>query len=202
MKKVVFFDKGDLLTDNRKKWTRFFEEVKAFHPAGFDRVESKRVRRGVLSLFHRGKMTPQEEMREFLSRMGMEAGAAADFMAHVEKNDLMKNEVFPDVRKTLLTLKERGYRLCIVSDTAKTAEGIVMDIQGIEDLIECSYTSADFGKQKGEGLLPEVLAIERPDRAFFVCHDDDEFEAGIAAGINTIQIKDGSEIRKILELIP
>jgi FMN phosphatase YigB (HAD superfamily) len=202
MKKVVFFDKGDLLTDNKKKWTRFFEAVKAFHPAGFDRVDAKKVRRDVLEISHGGKMTSQEEMLEFLKRMGMEAGVIPEFMGHVEKNDLMNNQVFPGVRGTLVTLKERGYRLCIVSDTAKTAEGIVADIQGIDDLIECSYTSADFGKQKGEGLLPEVLAIEKPDQAWFVCHDDDELEAGLAAGINTIQIKDGSEIENILELIP
>jgi phosphoglycolate phosphatase-like HAD superfamily hydrolase len=201
MKKVVLFDKGDLLTNNKKKWERFDKALMQFHPA----VNMSRTLEGwdaVIKESHRGKLDHEEEMAAFLDFMGLEAGAAAEFMALVKKEGLMKNPLFPGVRGTLAALRGRGWRLCIVSDTARTGEQIMHDVEGIEHLIDCAYSSAEFGKIKGEGLLPEVLAIEKPDDVWFVCHDQDELEAGLAAGIKTIKLKDGSEIEKILGLIP
>ena len=201
MKKVVFFDKGDLLTDNKEKWARFDKALMRFCPA----VDMSRTLEGwdtVVRESHKGKLDHKEELAAFLKFMGLEAGVIYRFLEYAEKNELMKNPLFPEVKKTLTTLKGRGYRLCIVSDTARTGEQLMHDVEGIEHLIDCAYSSAEFGKIKGEGLLPEVLAIEKPDRAWFVCHDQDELEAGVAAGIETIRLKDGSEIEKILKLIP
>lgn len=197
------FDKGGLLTDNAARHERLNRAARRFHP-GFDPSRAEEAWQGLKGRAQRGEVPHPQSRLQFMQRMGMEESRARSFLAFVERFGLWRNPPFPGAGRVLRELRERGYRLVVVSDSDKPARLLERDLRsgGLSRLIDHVYSSSDFGKRKGEGLLAEVLELEQPDAAWFVCHADDEAEAGRRLGIGTIQLKDGSEIVRALDMIP
>jgi HAD superfamily hydrolase (TIGR01662 family) len=167
---VVFFDLGSTLVYSKDPWLPFYEEADralvemlcragvGIDPASFYTEFSGFIR----SYYDKPAADNLEKttftvLRDMLSRKGFRSvpepilrSALEAMYAVTQKNWYLEEDAIP----TLETLKSRGYRLGLISNTSddKNVQGIV-DRWGLRPFFETIVTSAELGIRKPDARI-------------------------------------------------
>lgn len=110
------------------------------------------------------------------------------------KADTTPVELFAGVEKTLLSLKESGYRLAVA--TGKSRHGLqqVFNETGLEYLFELSRCADETTSKPDPHMLHEILQEAQVEAKDAVMIGDTEFdlEMGVRAGMDTIAVSYGA----------
>ncbi len=195
---AVLFDAGDVLyyRPGRGKKLAVFLQGLGLDPAGVPASQKMQIKEQALI----GRLT-QEEYREAHVRLYgitrpdlLEQGKKA---IEEEDNDI---RYFDGVRETLVRLKERGFYLGIVTDTAFPVSVKLQWLEqgGFGDVWDTVISSNEMGVHKPD---PETYraALRQigvaPDRAAFVGHAPAEIDGAKASGLTTIAFNYDDTVR-------
>lgn len=151
---------------------------------------------------HVGRPMPSDdpdEVRSFLTRRfvetlglylppGREDAFAATYNEWYATARPQRLRAFPFVCETLVTLRQRGYRLGVVTNKETVRTGPDLEFLGLGDLMEVTVATEDTPHRKPHPG-PILLALERlgvsPQRACYVGDNPVDIQAGRAAGTKT-----------------
>jgi len=187
--RALLFDAGDLLyyrPERGKFFTEFLAEL------GLDREETYASERYVLrQQAYRGEMDQEEYQREILSLYGIIAPELAARGLKAMRKDENNVQFFEGVRETLLTLKDEGYLLGIVTDTANPLHAKLnwFERGGFGHVWDALTSSLDVGVRKPDPKI-YCAALEQlgvtVDQTVFLGHKKSELEGARAVGLKTI----------------
>ncbi|GAB4407702.1 MAG: hypothetical protein Kow00123_20700 [Anaerolineales bacterium] len=157
-------------------------------------VDAFRDRLGALRAdANNGVITPDEYWDAVLEMYGagdpnLRKALVAEINAH---SDAV--EEIPGARQALATLKQRGFRLGIVTDTIYPLERKRrwLDSLGLSPLVDVLACSTDVGAHKPDPAI-YLRALEMagltPGESAFVGHDAEELEGARKAGMTTVAV--------------
>ena len=187
--RAILFDAGDLLYYRPNKGERidaFLAEVGVSRPKNFRVVEQAlktRAFQGEIDL---------DQYREALLRIcGIQEQAHIErgkHILHEQSNDV---RFFDGVRDTLIALKERGFLLGIVTDTAHPTHVKLRWFEGggIGHLWDAFVSSRDQGVRKPDPRIYHAALQQlgvQPCQAIFVGHKASELNGAKAVGMQTV----------------
>jgi putative hydrolase of the HAD superfamily len=187
--RALIFDAGDVLyyrPRHARKFSAFLHELEIEHSP-----QHARERKAVEYRAYRGHVS-QEAYREAVVRVyGItDPGQVARGMqALADDND---NVVFFEgVRETLLALKERGYLLGIVTDTANSISAKLSWFErgGFGHVWDSIISSMELGTRKPDARIYQAALHQlgvTPEQAAFVGHHTAELAGARAVGMQTI----------------
>ena len=126
--------------------------------------------------FKRGHKKLTDDLYAFYLEYGLEEGDV--FGSFLKKHDKYSDKVlaaainayrkvrstslkpYPGVKKTLLKLKKRGYKLAIVTDAPRLKAYIRLDLLGVTDLFDVIVCAEDVGKRK-PSKMPFKMALKK-----------------------------------------
>lgn len=122
------------------------------------------------------------------------AKALATFLAHYQKHLCIKSQLYTGVKDTLIQLKERGYRLAIVTNKPEAFVQPIIDGLGLSHLFECIVGGDTLSKRKPDPLpihyACEQLAVT-PDQCIMIGDSKNDILAAKAAQIPSIGLTYG-----------
>ncbi len=193
-------DYGDILVDSLKVKKRQFRLMRLFG-ADLREDEAKARWDNIKVKVHRGELSGKVGFKMFLQNIiGDKTPIYLRFLKKF-RAVYVDPPVYPGAGRFLRTLKSKGARLVIVSDTGEERASLLRSLGPASKYIDAIYTSKDYGLVKGRGLLRRVLEHEKLRPAFFVCHDDDEAEEAEELGMSVVTIRNGSELDRACEAI-
>jgi len=186
--RAVLFDAGDILyyrPEKGKNFRAFLEETGLEESA-----VPPEIRRDLRDKAFRGEITQEQQRRELVLRFGVtDEKTLLRGCEALEKDD---NNVrfFPGVRETLLALKERGFMLGIITDTANPlyvklswfARG------GFGHVWDSIISSQEVGIEKPDPAIYAACLVQlglEASQALFVGHSPEELEGARKAGMPT-----------------
>jgi putative hydrolase of the HAD superfamily len=187
--RALLFDAGDILYHRPRKGGKLKEYLKGLAladenvPAGAKRALARQAFQGQIS---------QDQYWEALLRLyGVTQPERIDHGKRIleeEENDI---EFFPAVRETLDALKERGFLLGIVTDTANPVHVKLSWLArgGIGDVWDSIISSRELGVCKPDPRIFQAALRQlglTSEQAAFVGHDASELEGAEALGMSTI----------------
>jgi putative hydrolase of the HAD superfamily len=187
--RALLFDAGDILYFRPERGQKFVSFLKEF---GLDdiKIPAREMEDLKEQAFH-GLIT-QEQFREAVLRLyGVDVPEQIQRGKQAMQEDDNNIQFFKGVRETLISLKEHGYLLGIITDSANP---IHVKLRWFEDggfvhVWDSIITSQDIGIQKP---APEIYAAAlqqlglSADQAVFIGHDVDELKGARTAGMKTI----------------
>lgn len=187
--KAIFFDAGDILYYRPQKQENFknFLVGKQLNPVSDLEARVKEVR----ELAFQGRLERHEYYRQTVMLYGLtnesdiEAGVAA---LDLDDDTVAIHEGVPE---TIRALKERGFILGIITDTALpyTVKLKWFEQYGFGHLWDIIISSKDLGVRKPAPILYEEAILQtglKPNEAVFVGHKAYELEGARKAGFQTI----------------
>ena len=187
--KAVFFDAGDILYYRPQKQLNFknFLKGKEYNPDPELDHKSKEMR----ELAFQGKVDRHEYYRKTVELYGFTD--EKQIQEGVDALDLDDNTVaiYEGVPETITTLKNQGYLLGIITDTALpyTVKLKWFEKEGFGHVWDVIVSSKDLGIRKPSPLLYEEALIQagfRPDECVFIGHKATELEGARNVGLKTI----------------
>ena len=187
--RALLFDAGDLLyfrPERGKFFTEFLEEL------DLNSEEKYSNERYLLrQQAYRGEMDQEEYQREILNLYGITEPEQVDRGLKAMKKDENNVQFFEGVKETLLTLKEAGYLLGIVTDTANPLYAKLnwFERGGFGHVWDAITSSLDVGVRKPDpkiycaALKQLGVAVEQ---AVFLGHKKSELDGARNVGIRTI----------------
>ncbi len=187
--KAIFFDAGDILyyRPNKEEHLKKFlkgQEIK-FHPE----FESERMR--LKDLAFSGQMGRHDYYEKVLSLFGITDPLLLEEGVKAMSLDDNTVEIFGGVPETINLLKEKGYILGIITDTAMPISKKLnwFDQRGFGGLWDVFISSKELGVRKPDPVMYEK-AIQQvgicPTDAVFVGHKISELDGAHAIGMKTI----------------
>jgi len=186
---ALLFDAGDLLYFRAEKgcfFTKFLKEL------GFNSDEKHTYERILLrEQAYRGQIDQEQYQQAILQLYGItESEHIATGLKALEKDE---NNVrfFDGVKETLIALKEKGYLLGIVTDTANPVHAKLnwFERGGFGHVWDSITSSKEIGARKPDPKIYRV-ALEQlgvpVEQAVFVGHKTSELEGASAVGMKTI----------------
>lgn len=188
--RAVLFDAGDVLyfrSHRNQQFNTFLEEqgTRVLDPE----IEEKRA--SLREQAYCGKITQQEYLEAYLQILGVRDPAQIERGRQILMAEKNAVEFFEGVQQTLFTLKERGFLLGVVTDTAHPYHIKISWLEqgGIGHVWDSIISSTDIGVRKPDpkiyGAVLEQLGV-RADQAVFVGHKVSELDGARAVGIKTI----------------
>jgi putative hydrolase of the HAD superfamily len=187
--RALLFDAGDLLyyrPERGKFFTEFLETL------GIDPVETYASERFILrQRAYRGEMDQKEYQREILSLYGITQSEQIVRGLKAMKTDENNVQFFDGVKETLLTLKDEGYLLGIVTDTANPLHAKLnwFERGGFGHVWDAITSSLDVGVRKPDPKI-YCAALEQlgvtVEQTVFLGHKKSELEGARAVGMKTI----------------
>lgn len=187
--KAIFFDAGDILyyRPNKEENLKKFLDGKElkFHPD----FESERMR--LKDLAFSGQMGRHEYYEKILSLFGIDDPTLIEEGVNAMSLDDNTVEIFGGVPETINQLKEKGYILGIITDTALPISKKLnwFDQSGFGGLWDVFISSKELGVRKPDPEMYEK-AIRQvgicPTDAVFVGHKKSELDGAHAVGMRTI----------------
>ena len=187
--KALLFDAGDILYFRPDKG-RYFREFLTDNA-----IEEKDVSESTLLELKKkaftGAMTQDQKRKEILKEYGVSDTLLIEKGCLAMEQDDNFVDFFEGVRSTLISLKEMGYLLGIITDTANP---LYVKLQwfekgGFGHVWDSIISSQEMGMQKPDPRLYEAslkqLGVE-VDQAVFVGHCQAELEGARAVGLKTI----------------
>jgi FMN phosphatase YigB (HAD superfamily) len=187
--KAVFFDAGDILYYRPQKQLNFknFLKGKIYNPDPQLEHKSKESR----ELAFQGKVDRYEYYRKTVELYGFTDEKR--IQEGVDALDLDDNTVaiYEGVPETITSLKNQGYLLGIITDTALpyTVKLKWFEKEGFGHVWDVIVSSKDLGIRKPSPLLYEEALIQagyRPHECAFVGHKATELEGAHNVGFKTI----------------
>ena len=187
--RALLFDAGDLLyfrPERGKFFTEFLEEL------DLNSEEKYSNERYLLrQQAYRGEMDQEEYQREILNLYGITEPEQVDRGLKAMKKDENNVQFFEGVKETLLTLKEAGYLLGIVTDTANPLYAKLnwFERGGFGHVWDAITSSLDVGVRKPDpkiycaALKQLGVAVEQ---AVFLGHKKSELDGARNIGLQTI----------------
>lgn len=187
--RAVLFDAGDILYYRPQRYQLLKAFLKELSLNGADFPEAEK--RALSDLAFQGLIS-QDEYREKLLRLyGVtqpEHLARGKQILEAEDENLA---FFPGIRETLLGLKEQGYLLGVVTDTASPLYVKLRWLErgGVGDLWDAVISSAELKVRKPDPRIYwaalEQLGLEAR-QAVFVGHKATELDGATAVGMQTV----------------
>jgi putative hydrolase of the HAD superfamily len=187
--RALLFDAGDLLyyrPERGKFFTEFLKEL------GLDSEENYAHERYLLrQQAYRGEIEQEEYQREILSLYGITQLEQVTRGLKAMKKDENNVLFFEGVRETLLTLKDKGYLLGIVTDTANPLHAKLnwFERGGFGHVWDAITSSLDVGVRKPDSKIycaaMEQLGVSI-EQTVFLGHKKSELEGAKAVGMKTI----------------
>jgi len=97
-----------------------------------------------------------------------------------------RGELYAGVKATLVTLRERGYRLFIASNGLKPYVEEVVRCQGIASLFEGLYSAGEYRTATKDDLVRILLDTHRPTGAWMIGDRSSDVSAGKTNGLPVI----------------
>ncbi|MDD2655150.1 MAG: TIGR02253 family HAD-type hydrolase [Candidatus ainarchaeum sp.] len=215
MKACIFFD-----VDNTLFPTSEFAElarrnaIRAMVETGLDASE-RELYKGLQRLIREKGSNYSNHFDILLKRMGVERPAryvaAAVAAYHNTKSSI---QPYPEVPKTLMELKKRGYRLYVATNGDAVKQWDKLIRMGIHLFFEDVFVSGEIGEEKGPSFFQKVLARARarPSECIMVGDRmDSDILPAKKLGIYTVRVMQGpyskgkgkadAQIRKFSELL-
>lgn len=187
--RALLFDAGDLLyyrPERGKFFTEFIKEL------GLNSEENYAHERYFLrQQAYRGEMDQEEYQREILSLYGITQPGQIASGLEAMKKDENNVQFFEGVKETLVALKEKGYLLGIVTDTANPLHAKLnwFECGGFGHVWDSITSSLDVGVRKPDPKI-YCAALEQlgvpVDQAIFIGHKKSELEGAKNVGLKTI----------------
>jgi len=187
--RALLFDAGDLLyyrPERGKYFTEFLDELdlNSEQKYGHERYVLRQQA-------YRGEMDQEKYQKEILSLYGITQPRQIARGLKAMKKDENNVQFFEGVRETLLTLKDEGYLLGIVTDTANPLHAKLnwFERGGFGHVWDAITSSLDVGVRKPDPKI-YCAALEQlgvsVEHAVFVGHKKSELEGARAVGLKTI----------------
>ncbi len=189
--RAVLFDAGDLLYFRAERG-KFFRQYLADLSLSPDLGEAdSEVKNALRQQAYYGEIGQQEYQKKLLHLYGITAPEQIALGLQALRQDEDNVQFFDGVRETLLALKEKGYLLGIVTDTANPVHIKLewFERGGFGHVWDAITASLDVGVRKP---APKIYysALEQlgvtPEEAVFVGHDQEEIAGARALGLKTI----------------
>ena len=189
--RALLFDAGDILYFRPERDQKFRTFLKELGLAG-NKIPAREMESLKEQAFH-GSIT-QEQFRETVLRLhGVDAPEQIERGKQAMQEDDNNVKFFKGVRETLIALKENGYLLGIISDSANPIHVKLKWFEkgGFVHVWDSIITSQDMGIQKP---APEIYAAAlqqlglSASQAVFIGHDVDELKGARKAGMKTIAL--------------
>lgn len=187
--RAIFFDAGDILYYRPRRGqhlARVLESV-SLSPKQVPESEQKTMKDRAMT----GEISKQDYMEFRLSCMGVrdEGHRELATVALLKESDDVG--FFDGVRETLAELKQRGYRLGIITDTYHTKATKLEWLQrnGIDQVWDVFVSSCEQGVRKPNPAIYQVALDQlnlAPSEASFVGHKRSELDGAKAVGLETI----------------
>jgi putative hydrolase of the HAD superfamily len=187
--RALVFDAGDMLyyrAERGKFFTEFLEEL------GLDSEETYASERYLLrQQAYRGEMDQEEYQREILNLHGITEPEQIARGLKAMKKDENNVQFFDGVKETLLILKDEGYLLAIVTDTANPLHAKLSWFEhgGFGHVWDVITSSLDVGVRKPDPKI-YYAALEQlgvtVEQTVFLGHKKSELEGARAVGMKTI----------------
>jgi len=187
--RALLFDAGDLLyyrPERGKYFTEFLDEIGLS-----SKVDYGHERYLLRQQAYRGEMDQEEYQREILSLYNITQPGQVDRGLQAMKKDENNVQFFEGVKETLLTLKDEGYLLGIVTDTANPLHAKLSWFErgGFGHVWDAITSSLDVGVRKPDAKI-YCTALEQlgvtVEQTVFLGHKKSELEGAIAVGMKTI----------------
>lgn len=187
--KAIFFDAGDILYYRPNKQENFkkFLHGKTYSPDAELERKSKEIR----ELAFQGKLDRHEYYKQTVMLYGFtDEDQVAEGVSALDLDDDTV-AIFEGVPETIKSLKEKGYILGIITDTALpyTIKLKWFEKYGFGHLWDVIISSKDLGVRKPASLLYEEAISQtglNPCEAVFVGHKAYEIEGARKIGFKTI----------------
>jgi len=187
--RALLFDAGDLLYYRPERGKFFFEFLEEL---GLNsEVDYGHERYLLRQQAYRGEMDQEEYQKEILSLYDITQPEWIARGLEAMKKDENNVQFFDGVKETLLTLKEEGYLLAIVTDTANPLHAKLSWFErgGFGHIWDAITSSLDVGVRKPD---PKIYwaALEQlgvtVEQTIFLGHKRSELEGARAVGMKTI----------------
>ncbi len=187
--KAIFFDAGDILyfrPDKDKNLNQFLEKQKLeIHPD----LDAERDR--LKDLAYSGQIGRHDYYEHLLHLYGITDPAAIAAGVEAMKLDDNTVEIVDGVPDTIIQLKERGYILGIITDTAMPFSKKLnwFDHHGFGHVWDSVISSKELGVRKPSPVLYQTALAQGgilPGEAVFVGHNAGELQGAQAVGMKTI----------------
>lgn len=187
--KAVFFDAGDILYHRPQQgaYLKSFLARHGLHTPVNIVTETSRLK----NLAFQGQLGRHEYYTAILNLYGVrDAQSTAEGIAAIEQDDTTV-EIIPGVPDTIRALKENGFMLGIITDTALPIHIKLgwFEKHGFGHVWDTIISSKEIGVRKPAPIIYqkafEQIGI-RPDEAVFVGHKASELNGARAVGMTTI----------------
>ena len=187
--KAVFFDAGDILyyRPQRDKYLNEFLSGHQLNPVPGFEDERKRIK----DLAFSGQMRRHDYYRELIQLYGITDEQAIEQGMEALSRDDDTVAIFDGVPETVHALKERGFILGIITDTAMpiTRKLNWFEKHGFGRVWDVVISSKEMGVRKPSPSMYEEALQQtgiRSQEAVFVGHKTHELEGARAVGLKTI----------------
>ena len=187
--RALLFDAGDLLyyrPERGKYFTEFLDKIGLRSKVDYGN-EKYLLRQQA----YRGELDQEDYQREILSLYGITHPKQIDGGLKAMKKDENNVQFFEGVKETLLTLKNEGYLLGIVTDTANPLHAKLSWFErgGFGHVWDAITSSLDVGVRKPDAKI-YCAALEQlgvsVEQTVFLGHKKSELEGARAVGMKTI----------------
>ena len=187
--RALLFDAGDILYHRPNKgdgFARFLKEL------GHDRTQDYSAEKeSLIRQAFNGQIDQNEYYEAYLHMLGVDDPVQMQRGKKILEEENLDIHFFEGVRDTLISLKNQGFLLGIITDTSNSIQTKLSWFErgGFAHVWDSIISSKDIGVQKPE---PDIYyaALRQlglsPDQAAFVGHDISELEGACAVGIKTI----------------
>lgn len=187
--KALFFDAGDILyyRPERDRHLNEFLSTRKVNPADNFEAERKRIK----DLAFSGQMRRHDYYRELIRLYGIDDPADVEEGMKALSRDDNTVAIFEGVPETVNALKQKGYLLGIITDTAMpfTRKLNWFDEYGFGRVWDVVISSKEIGARKPAPTMYEEALTQTgvsADEAVFVGHKTHELDGAKAVGMKTI----------------
>ncbi len=126
---------------------------------------------------------------------------AFDILDSFELKDISSTKPLPGMREALVSLKERGVRLAVLTNSGRKAATVSLTVAGLLDFFEFILTRNDTEKMKPspEGLLQAVALLSLPKGdVYYVGDTPYDVMAAKGAGVKIVSVATGNYTKERL----
>jgi putative hydrolase of the HAD superfamily len=187
--KAIFFDAGDILYYRPKRNSHFKTFLESQLRNLVPEFEQKRM--AIKDLAYSGKMSRSEYFEALVRLYGVtDEEEIAEGVAAIRRDD-DNVAIFEGVPETVTALKERGYLLGIITDTAMPFSRKLgwFEQHGFGHVWDVVVSSKEVGIRKPAPIMYQKALEQtglRPDEAVFIGHKAYELEGARKIGMHTI----------------
>jgi putative hydrolase of the HAD superfamily len=187
--RAVIFDAGDVLyfrSTQRTAFTDFLEKNQI-------KYDVEKIRKGKALLkerAYRGQIAQDQYFEELLGLYGINEPDLLSQGKHLIRQERGEVEFFEGVQKTLFELKQRGYLLGIITDTANSVQAKLSWFErgGFAHVWDSIISSKDIGVRKPNPKIYHAILDQlglAADQTIFVGHKPSELDGAHAVGMHT-----------------